>query len=67
MPPTVTGALVTASVTNPRRRADRAPAAERVSFAQTAWPEPTATVDAAWSWSTLQAVTEYRCAGTATA
>ena len=57
MPPTVTGALVTASVTNPWRRADRVPAAERVSFSQMVCPEPTATVEAAWSWSTLHAVT----------
>src|SRR2546425_13155746 len=61
MPPTVIGALVTASVTNPWRRADRTPAVDSVSFAQTVCPEPTATVDAAWSWSTLQAVTEHRC------
>ena len=46
---------MTASVTNPWRRADRTPAVDSVSFAQTVCPEPTATVDAAWSWSTLQA------------
>src|SRR5207249_1405128 len=51
MPPTVTGALVTASVTNPWRRADRAPAVESVSFAQTVCPEPTAIQLETQRWS----------------